>query len=194
MKPGNNGICKVIHRIRFCRTFPDNENPPSDLSQQFRLGEISLVVAPKLCCPEPCPRARDAKILAALMRMPETAVDEDHRVEFRQHDIRAAGQTSNMKPVSQPLSVQTSPDQHFGLCVLAADPGHHLGSRHRGSAFSHAAFSSGAVPPCCGSKGPWPLRWKLQPAPQRHFRTVDRPGCRTPRFSKAGSSLVRRSP
>src|SRR5665213_1230213 len=63
---------------------------------------------------------------AAVMPMPEAAVDEDRNVPFWQNQVWAAGQVLSMKPESKPQAVQDATDDQLRAGVRAADRTHDL--------------------------------------------------------------------
>lgn len=64
----------------------------------------------------------------AIVPMPEATVYEDYGPVLGEHKVWLAWQTLVMQQISEALRVKASPDDHFGLRVLAADAGHHPAS------------------------------------------------------------------
>jgi hypothetical protein len=58
------------------------------------------------------------------MAVPETAVDEDGGTVGRKHEVRAAGERTDMKSVPPASRVQATPQHELGLCVVAANAAH----------------------------------------------------------------------
>lgn len=63
---------------------------------------------------------------AALMDVPEAAVDENNGLPFRQNDIRLAGQFFDMEPVSKAGREKQAPNGQLEPGFFAAD-GLHVG-------------------------------------------------------------------
>ena len=59
------------------------------------------------------------------MSVPETSMNKNDCLEFWQYDIGLAGQFLAMKPETEALPVQKTADNHFRLCILPFDAGHH---------------------------------------------------------------------
>lgn len=86
------------------------------------------------------------EVFAAFMPMPETAVDEDNRVVFRENQVGLAGKFFCMKPVTKAPLVQGFADQHFGFGILATDAGHHPAAGGRIYNISHSVLPNPLVP------------------------------------------------
>ena len=56
--------------------------------------------------------------------MPETPMDEDHRVVLGKYDIRSPGKATRMKAESQSCMVKATPQQDLGLCIPCANAAH----------------------------------------------------------------------
>ncbi len=94
----------------------------------LRLVEIALIsrnVRRKLFIPELWARCRNGCVPASLMSVPEAAMDEDHGFPARQDNIRAPGQFSIMKPVSQAERMQRLAQGDLRPGVGALDACHH---------------------------------------------------------------------
>ena len=63
------------------------------------------------------------------MPVPETAMDEDHRMPARQHHVRFAGQAPVMKQIPEPKGMQATPHDQLGPGILALYTGHHAAAR-----------------------------------------------------------------
>ena len=75
------------------------------------------------------------------MAVPEAAVDEDHRMVFRQDEIRPAGKLAVVHSVAEPARMQAPADNQLRLCVLAPD-GRHVATA--GSPVVYIRHSAGA--------------------------------------------------
>lgn len=104
--------------------FPHYDIPPPQVTQLLKHTLISLDVLIELFSPEYNSCLRCIGVLATGVTMPETPMNEDCDFVSWQHDIGHAGQVFAMqaKPVAH--SVEKRTYDNFGLCVLAADPGH----------------------------------------------------------------------
>lgn len=69
--------------------------------------------------------------------MPKAAVDEDYGSVLRKNKVWFARQPLVVKEVAKTLCMQTSPDGHFGLGVLAADASHHPAPNSNRNDVSH---------------------------------------------------------
>ena len=67
-------------------------------------------------------------VVAALMQMPETAMDKDYGAVLGKYKVRLARQPLVMKDITKALGVQASSYNHFRLGILAADARHHPAS------------------------------------------------------------------
>lgn len=60
----------------------------------------------------------------AVMAMPETAIDKEHRPSARENQIGFSRQVASVKAKPEALAMQGFPNQHFRLCVFTADRSH----------------------------------------------------------------------
>lgn len=74
--------------------------------------------------------------------MPETAMNEDYCMVFRQHDIRMSRQLPVMQPVPETVTVQILPDDHLRLRILAPYPGHHPAAGFLVDDIGHGGYPS----------------------------------------------------
>ena len=72
--------------------FPDDNDMPASLLQRGLFFFITLDVALEFLRPEFHVGFRHRGDFAAFVAMPETAVDENHRMPFGQNDIGMSGQ------------------------------------------------------------------------------------------------------
>ena len=89
---------------------------------------IPCNIAFELCLPERHIGLGHSRHLAALVPMPEAAVDEDDRVPLWEHDIGMSGQFGRMQMVAEAQSVEVSAYKHLRLRVLRPNPAHDLAS------------------------------------------------------------------
>ena len=59
------------------------------------------------------------------MRMPKTAVNQDHRSIFWEYEVGRARQSSIMEPEAETPNVERSSDNLFWLGIFPTDTGHH---------------------------------------------------------------------
>jgi len=85
-------------------------------------------------------------IAAAVVPMPEAAVDKHCRPVFREHKIRGAGQLSDMKSIAESPDEKKGAKGPFRPGVLAANARHHAAAL-RGSRDAHGlgGISSGCL-------------------------------------------------
>lgn len=71
--------------------------------------------------------------------VPEAAVDENTNPFARKHEIRFSWQSGIVKAIAATRCEQESPHSQFRLCVLAANPRHHLRPLRLGKNISHGS-------------------------------------------------------
>jgi hypothetical protein len=127
--------------------FPEQNYPPSGFLQVDNSLPIAPHIASKFCLPEFDIAGRCRGILAPLMPMPVTPVNEHHRAVSRKNEIRSTGQFFVMQSITQSLPMQKVSDQHFGLGILAANAGHHPRPDRRSNHVCHgqALFQLGTL-------------------------------------------------
>ena len=103
---------------------PDDDYLPSGVKQQLVVPSVPFAVAVYLRLPESGVGLWMYKLLASLMSVPETAVDENRRSVSAHHYIRLAGHALDIEPVAVSVRPQPSPHRHFRLGRLAADMRH----------------------------------------------------------------------
>ena len=104
--------------------FPDDNHMPAGLLQGGLLFLIAFNVALEFLRPEFHIRFRHCGDFAAFMAMPETTVDENHRMPFGQNDIGMSGQFRRMKAVAKAQRMQMMTHDQFRLRVLRPDFAH----------------------------------------------------------------------
>lgn len=115
---------KYIHVLGF--TFPDCHHSPSEPTKLLSAPPIPLDISAQLQGPIAHPRFRSPSVLASLVVMPKTAVDEDDLSPSREHQIGRPRQGSFMKRVTVSEMVQKSADNELRPRVLATNPAHNL--------------------------------------------------------------------
>ncbi len=87
-------------------TFPDRDDGPAVCLQRRPISSIPFDITIELVLPEFGSRGGCCGVPAAFMPMPETAVDKDRSVVFRQNDIGFSGKVFRMKPEPETGTVQ----------------------------------------------------------------------------------------
>ena len=105
--------------------FPQDKYSPACLLQCHNGSTVSTYIRSEFCFPEFDIAGRCRSILASLMPMPVTPMDEYHRAMSSQNKIRSTGERPVMQSIAQSPAMQEAPDQHFRQCVLAANTRHH---------------------------------------------------------------------
>lgn len=121
---------------------PDRADAPARFGQGLMLPPVALDVRPDLVAPEVLAALRPAEQVA-VMPVPETAVNEDHRAPAGEDKIGLAGQVLAVQPEAESAPVKRGADRQFGSGVLAFDSGHHPASDGAGNGVGrHYAFAS----------------------------------------------------
>ena len=106
-------------------TFPDDRHPPTSLQQLVPDPPVPLHVGPEFRLPEVRSGSGIGRVGASFMTVPEAAMHETDRSKPGEHQVRPAGELAIMKTVPVAARVQRTPEDQFGLRVLAADSCHH---------------------------------------------------------------------
>lgn len=115
--------CFALVAFTLEHAFPDNSYPPSTIEQRINVPSVSGNVFVKLLAPEiHVGSGRRGRL--ATVAVPETAMDEQSRLEPGEDDIRRSRQPLVVKPISQPDFVQRPSKLHLRTGVLLTDPGH----------------------------------------------------------------------
>lgn len=109
-------------RIQFA--FPDDDYPPSKSLKTSLNGRVTTAVARYLLLPEVPVCLRNDIMTAALMPMPETAVDENHRMIFTQDYVWSPRQRPDIQTIAKSCGKERFPYHHFRPRVSAADMRH----------------------------------------------------------------------
>jgi hypothetical protein len=122
--------------------FPKDKYSPARLLKRHNGGAVTTYIFSEFCFPEFDIAGRLRSILASLMPMPVTPVDEYHRAMSWKNKIRSTGKRPVMQPIAKSLTMQEAPNQHFRPCVLAANTGHHSRSDLRSHNVYHGRHYS----------------------------------------------------
>lgn len=98
------------------------------MKQEYVFAVAGLITR-DLLLPEICSGTRKPEEVAIIVAMPETTVDKNRSSILGQDDIGTTGQVFSVKAEPEALAVQQLSYDNFGLCILAADAGHHPASR-----------------------------------------------------------------
>ena len=111
--------------MRFLQfALPDDDHCPT---QSFQLAPdllVALLVARHLRLPKFCIGLRRRILLAILVAVPETAVNEDDSVVFGQDYVRGARETLHVSAVTEPFAPERVAQPDFRFCAGRVDGGH----------------------------------------------------------------------
>lgn len=94
--------------------------PPERVLVAFVTGTVALqFLAPLIFV-----SVRDFEEAAAFMCMPEAAMDKDHYIRRREHEVGFARKIAPMEPETQTARVQSAADNQLRLSILALDRSH----------------------------------------------------------------------
>lgn len=100
---------------------PHHGDAPSRGVQRRDRFDIPSLVAGQFVFPESGPSAGQAKVLAAIVVVPEAAVNEYAGVPSGQDQIRSAGQFPDVQSIAKTRLPQTLAHAHFRQRVLVSD-------------------------------------------------------------------------
>jgi len=161
--------CRLVGQF----ALPDHYNFPPQPFQFLCIPAITIYISSQLLSPELRSSLREYSILATSVTMPETAVDEHHRAESRENNVRLSRQIRSSKGEPESIAVQEGPDATFRSRVLAADAAHVPTAPIRSQTI-HAA------PPAWSKvasllTGRFPLLGSARTDPRIHFREFELP-------------------
>mgnify|MGYP002776994763 CR=1 FL=1 len=133
-------------RSGFQLALPHHQHPPAGSAQ---LGLLALVVddvAADLVHPELGTGLGHHEVAAALVLVPEAAVDEDYGATLRQNDIGLAGQVFPVQPEAIAGGVEKLTNQQLRLGILAPDAGHIEGALGGGMDVGHRMLNADGWP------------------------------------------------
>lgn len=133
---------------------PNDAAPISQFEESLHVPPVAGHVGRKLRFPEVGTRRGRGGVPAALVHMPEAAMDEDSSVPSRQHQVGAAGKPPYVQAKSESRSMKPLPKRQLGRRVLTPDASHHPGSRAGVHDVRHESWNlAGALlyvrPPLC---------------------------------------------
>ena len=111
----------LAHRLfdqgRFQLAFPDHDHVPAGFPQNAVILLVAFLVGTDLVLPEFDIRFRHDEFAAAVVSVPETAVDEDHGAVFPQNDVGSAGDVLHVEAVAYAVLPQPFADEDFRFGV-----------------------------------------------------------------------------
>jgi hypothetical protein len=126
---GNQLVLQLFFMGQFA--LPDNQNLPAESPQRDLMLAITLPVCFQLRLPKIHTRLRHPVAQAALVPMPEAAVDEDDLPAWPEAQVRAAWQIAAVQPIAISERINQSAHNQLGLGVLAPDAPHALAALYR---------------------------------------------------------------
>jgi hypothetical protein len=118
-KPGIDGSRHLVCRSgRFPskRAFPHGQDAPTFGDELISISLVASLIGLELFGPKLMLTLRHGRSIAS-MRMPVTAMHENHCTVPLENNVGATGKTSVMKSVTQANVVQRSPQQELGAGV-----------------------------------------------------------------------------
>ena len=97
---------------------------PTGIDQGVVVLLVTYTIVLYFVLPELCIGFGKDKLLATLMSMPETAINEDSRSVFAHDYIRLSGYTLDVQAISISMRPQPFPHKNFRLGCLTADMRH----------------------------------------------------------------------
>lgn len=137
------------------RTLPNDEAPPALLIKLQRNLQVPFSVTPDLRLPEQAACTGKAKE-AAVMSVPEAAVNEYGCTVARQDEIRPARYVLSVETKPESESMKSTADQALGTGVAASYATHHAAARHLVDdvhSYANCASNSGWISDCSLKKG-----------------------------------------
>jgi len=102
---------------------PDHANPPAVIAKLCCCTLIACCVAADLLLPE-CRSCGGHGSQVAVVRVPETPVDEQHGTTLCENQIGLTRKVALVQSVAQALRVEGLADDQLWLCVRASDAAH----------------------------------------------------------------------
>lgn len=149
MQPHLNCSCGALDRM-LQRALPDGGYTPAKSLKRLHVAPIAVDIAQELPLPELFVGLGCGGVAAALVSMPEAAVDEHHRPVLREHKVRRARQLSDMKSIAKSPGKKKGAKGPFRPGVLSANVRHHAAALRGG----RDAHGFRGIPPGCLQKPP----------------------------------------
>lgn len=103
---------------------PDDDYLPTGVHQFVVVPLVTFAVTGYLCLPEVGVGLWQDKLLATLVTVPKTTINEDSRSILAHDDVRFAGHALDIEPVAVSVRPQPFSNQYLRLGRLAADMRH----------------------------------------------------------------------
>jgi len=117
-------------------TFPNHDDIPARLLQLARICPIALDVSGQFFHPELRACFRQRCVSASFVPVPETTMDEDNRMESRQHNVRLPREILAAKGEAKTVLMKQRPNETFRFGVAVANTAH-VPTAVLGSEFVH---------------------------------------------------------
>ena len=105
-------------------TFPDDDDMPTLGTEGLLVLQVTGLVACEFLGPEGDVAVGDTKVLAALVTMPETAVDKYDGLVGGEDEVGGAGEVADMDAVPEAVGPEEAAHEEFGAGVFAPDTCH----------------------------------------------------------------------
>jgi hypothetical protein len=117
----------VRQPIGVCRfALPDHENVPTAFSESPLTFSVAFGVGSQFGAPKVAVRSRSLASLAAVVRMPEAAVNENDFTQSWKDEIGRSRKMRLMQTKAVAEAMSSAPHPMLGLAVLAADARHRV--------------------------------------------------------------------
>lgn len=103
---------------------PHPYHSPSGKTEVNTVGVVAGYIQGYFLSPEVNVGFGQSIILATLMSMPETTVDEHNSFVILQHNVRRAGQFAVVDTIAQSSGEKELPHNHLRFCILSLDCRH----------------------------------------------------------------------
>lgn len=131
MQPLFNQSRSVLNRV-FQRALPNGGHTPAKRLKHLHVPPVAINIVLEFPLPELFVGIRSGGIAAALVSMPEAAVNEHHRLMLRKHKVGRAGQLSDMKSIAKSPGEKTRPKGPLRPSILSANARHHAAALRGG--------------------------------------------------------------
>ena len=133
------GVEGLLLDGRFELTFPDGDAVPSESGELLEGLCVAVFVSVDFAGPEISVGFGDTVGTAAIVSVPETAVDEDAGGVFAEHDVGVSGETGVIEAETESMGKKKATDDQLRLGVLGVNRRHVFVTLFR-SEFVHGIF------------------------------------------------------
>ena len=130
--------CGRLVELTPAGAFPDDRNTPARCAEVVDVPAVPRHICRELALPEVRARSRGCRETAALVTMPEAAMDEHGTAPACQHDVRSPGEMSAVQAVSEACSMKRLAEFYLGTGIPALYASHHARARGAIDYVSHA--------------------------------------------------------